>query len=111
MAKQFVFLSFTTPVEGTLNEVIENDTTTRNEISLQGSEMTKGKSVGASIMLKIGKEVAQYYTVSRYGNPIPQKDLKYQDKKIVAGPGMKPTPKWFLPGYSKEKVGKETPQK
>ena len=36
--------------------------------------MTKGKSVGPSIMMKIGKEVAQSYTVSRYGNPIPQKE-------------------------------------
>ena len=38
--------------------------------------MIKGKSGGAIIMLKIGMEVAQYYTVFEYGTPRPHKYLK-----------------------------------
>ena len=51
----------------------------------------------------------QYYTVFNYINPIPQKDVKYQDRKIVSGPGVKPAPKFVLPGHSKENFGKEPP--
>ena len=71
--------------------------------------MKKGESGGVSMILKTGMEVSQYYTVFNYRPPIPQKDLKPQDRKIVAGPGMKPAPIFFLPEHSKEKFGKETP--
>ena len=35
-----------------------------------------------------------------------QKDLNPQDRTIVAGPGIKPEPIFFLQGHIKEKVGK-----
>ena len=71
--------------------------------------MTKGESGGASMMLKTGMEVVQYYTVFNYGPPRPQKDLNPQYRTIISEPGMKPAIKLFLPWHSKEKVGKETP--
>ena len=70
--------------------------------------MTKGESGGVLMMMKIGMEVAQDYTVFNYGSAIPQKDLNPQDITIVAGPGMKPSPK-KLPGHIREKFWKETP--
>ena len=60
------------------------------------------------MILKKGIEVDQYYTVFNYGHPIPQKEIKSQDRKIVAGPGMKSATKLVLPGNRKEKFGKET---
>ena len=62
------------------------------------------------MMLKIGMEVAQYYTVFNYRTPIPQKYLKSQGRTIVDQPEIKPAPISFLPGKSKEKTWKETPQ-
>ena len=109
MAKHFALTNFTTPVPGTLREVLENDTTPRGKTPLNGLGMTKGKSVGAYMMLKTGMEVDQYYTVFNYRPPIPQKDLNYQDRTIVAHPGMNLAPNFFLLGHSKEKVGKEPP--
>ena len=109
MAKRLLLPNFTTPVPGTLRGVIENDTTPRDKISLNGLGIKKGKSGVASMMLKIVMEVAQYYNVFNYGPPRPQKDLKSQDRKIVAGPGMKPETKFVLPGNIKEKFGKENP--
>ena len=61
------------------------------------------------MMMKIGMEVAQDYTVFKYIPPIPHKDLDTQDITIVSGQGMNLAPKYFLPGHSKEKVGNETP--
>ena len=58
-------------------------------------------------MLETGMEVAQDYTVFNYVLPIPQKYLKSQVRTIVAQPGMNPSPKFLLPGHSKEKTGKE----
>ena len=54
--------------------------------------MTKNKSGGAYMMLKTGMEVAQDYTVFNYGSPIQQKELKYEDRTIVSGPGTNPAP-------------------
>ena len=62
-------------------------------------------------MMKIGLEVAQDYTVFNYGPSIPQKELNPQDITIVARPGIKPSPKYFLPGNSTEKVGRDPPPK
>ena len=42
------------------------------------------------MLLKTGLKVAQYYIIFNYGPPIPQKDLKSQDRTIVADPGMNP---------------------
>ena len=71
MEKRFEFPNFTTPVPGTLMEVLDNDTTTRDKIYLNGLGMKKGKSGGASMILKTGIEVAQDYTVLNYGPPRP----------------------------------------
>ena len=52
--------------------------------------------------------MAQDYTILNYGSPRPQKDLKSQDRIIVAGPGMNLAPIVFLPGHSKEKTENKT---
>ena len=44
VTKHFAFHNFTTPGKGTLKEVIDNDTTPRDKISLIELVMTKGKS-------------------------------------------------------------------
>ena len=62
------------------------------------------------MMLKIGTEVAQGYTVVNYGPTIPQKYLKYQDRTIVAWPGMKLAPIFFYQGTSKIKLGRKLHQ-
>ena len=61
------------------------------------------------MMMKKGIEADQDDTVLNYRTPIPQRQLKYQVRTIVAQPGMKPAPKCVLPGNSKEKTGKEPP--
>ena len=104
--KHFVLPNFNTPETGTLREVLDNDNTTREKNYLNGLGMTKGESGGISIMLKTVIEVAQDYTVFNYRPPIPQKYLKPQDRTIVAGPGMKPAPKYVLPGHNKDNFGK-----
>ena len=109
LSRQFMLPNLTTPVLVMLRKVLENDTTTKDKIFLNGLGMKKGKSIGTSIMLKTVMEVAQYYNFFNYRNPIPQKYLKSQDRTIVAGPGMNLAPKFVLSGHSKEKVGKETP--
>ena len=94
--KYFVFYNFTTPLPGNLKKVLDNNITTRDEkISLNGLGITKGEYLDVSMMLKIVKEVAQYYTVFEHGLPRPQKDLNCQDRTIVAGPGMNPAPICF----------------
>ena len=55
------------------------------------------ESGGVSMMLKIGMEVAQDYTFFNYIPPIPQKDTKYQYRKIFAGTGVNLAPKLVLP--------------
>ena len=67
--------------------------TPRYKFSLNGLVITKGKYVGASMMLETGVEVAQDHTVFKYGPPRPHKYLKSQDITVVAPPGMKPAPK------------------
>ena len=93
-----------------MREIIDNDTTTRDKISINGLGMKKSKSGGVYIILKTGIEVAQDYTVFDYGSPIPHEDVKSQYRTVVAGPGFNLAPKYFLPGNRKEKFGKETPQ-
>ena len=73
IAEHFALTNNTTPVIGTLREVLDNDTKPIDKIYLNGLGTTEGKSGGASIMLKTGMEVAQYYTVFNYGPPIPHK--------------------------------------
>ena len=86
---------------GTLRDVLENDITPGDKISLNGLGMTKVKYGGASMMLKIGMEVAQDHTFSNYGPPRPHKYLRYQGRTIVAQPGMKPATTIILPGKIK----------
>ena len=109
MAKHFTFPNFATSVPGKLRWVLENDTKLRDKMSLDGLVMTKFKSGGTSMMLKTVMEVAQDYTVFDYSPPRPQRDLKYKDISIVADPGMKSAPNFFLPGHRKDKVGKKSP--
>ena len=71
MVKHFLKPNFTTPVPGTLREVLDNDITTREKIYLNGLGMTKGESGGIYMMMKTGMEVSQYYNVFNYGPPIP----------------------------------------
>ena len=101
-----MFPNFTTPIPGTLREVLDNDIAPTDKISLNGLGMKKGKYGGLSMILKTVLEVDQDYSIFNYGPPIPQKDLKSQYRTIVTGPGMKPAPKFVLPVNIKEKVGK-----
>ena len=73
LSKHFTFPNFNTPVTGALMEVLDNDATTRDETYLNGLGMKKGESIGISMMIKIGMEVSQYYTVFNYVPPRPQK--------------------------------------
>ena len=59
------------------------------------------------MMLKIGLRVAQDYTVFNYGPPSQQKDLNPQDRKILAGTGMKPAQNVL--GIAKRKLGRNPP--
>ena len=63
MAKHFTFPKFTFPVPGTLREVLDNDTKTREKRYLNGLNITKGESGGVSMMPKTGMGVAQDYIV------------------------------------------------
>ena len=69
VAKHFAFPNFTTPIPGTLREVIDNEIIPGYKITLNGLGMKKGKSICLSIMLKKGMEVARYCTVFKYGPP------------------------------------------
>ena len=89
VAKNLAFPNFTAPMPGTLREVLDNEIAPREKISLNGLVITKGKSIGLSMMLKTGLEVAQYYTVFNYGPTSPHKYLNSQDITIVSGTGMK----------------------
>ena len=51
-ARQFILLNITTPVPGTLMEVIDNAITIIYKTPLNGLGTTKGKSGGAYIILK-----------------------------------------------------------
>ena len=59
----FSFPKFTTPVEGMLREVLDNNTKTRDKISLNGLGVTKCEYGGVSMIIKIVTEVSHYYTV------------------------------------------------
>ena len=110
VAKNFLFPKFNTPRPGTLREVLANDITPGDNISLNGPVMIKLKAIGLSIMLRTVMEVDQDYTVFNYGPPSPQKDIKSQGRKIATQSGMKTSPKFVLPENNKEKIVKEPPQ-
>ena len=54
----FTLPDFITPVQGMLMEVLNNETTTKDKIYLNGLGTTKGKSGDTYIMLKTGIEVS-----------------------------------------------------
>ena len=54
VAKQSVLTNFNTPMPGTLKEVLNNDISPREKISLNGLGMTKGKYGGLYMMLRTG---------------------------------------------------------
>ena len=56
--KALFFPDFATPVPGTLREVLDKYTTTRERIYPNALETSKGESGGASMMMKTGTEVA-----------------------------------------------------
>ena len=92
-----------------LGKFLDNENTPRYKISLKGVGMTKGKSVGFSMMLKIGTEVGQHYTVLNYGPPNPLKDLNSQGRTTVDQAGMKPEPIFFSKDTAKRKLGMNPP--
>ena len=73
MAKYFVFPNFSTPVPGTLREVLDNNNTKRDKSYLNSLRMKKSESGGVYMMIKTGTELSQYYTVFNYGPPRPHK--------------------------------------
>ena len=92
---------FTAPAAGTLREVLDDDTTTRDKNSLNRLGVIKGGSGGVDMMLKTGTEVTQDYNFFKYGTPRPQKHMKYQDRTTVAGPGANLAPLVFVTGNRK----------
>ena len=74
--KHFAFLNFINPVPGTPMEVIDNEITPRDKISLNGIGTTKGTSGGASMMLKQGWKWLKIILFSTTDPPIPHKHLK-----------------------------------
>ena len=72
--------------------------------------MTEVKSRGASMKMKIGMQVAQGYTIFNYRPQRLHKDLRYQDRKMVTGIGVKLAPFFFSQGISKRKLGNNPPQ-
>ena len=58
VANRFTFPKFAASVSGTLREILDNDTTTRDKITLKLLGETKGKSGVVAIMLKTGIKVA-----------------------------------------------------
>ena len=54
MARHLAFYNFATPVLGTMREVLDNNTTPRDKISLNFLGMTIGKFGGAYMMVKTG---------------------------------------------------------
>ena len=66
MENHFVLPNFTTPVSGTLREVLDNDNTTRDKIYLNGLGMTIEESGGISVIMKRRMEVDKYYSVFGY---------------------------------------------
>ena len=59
MENHFVLPNLTTPVPGTLREVLDKNTKTREKIHPNGLGMKKGESGGISMMTKTGMEVSQ----------------------------------------------------
>ena len=70
VAKHFVFPKFTASGPGTFREVIDNDTTTRDKMSLNGLKATKGQPISVSMMLKTGMEAPEDHNNLNYGPPI-----------------------------------------
>ena len=54
----FLFPKFSAPLSGTLREVLDNYTTTRDKIPIKSLEVTTFESVGVAIILKTGMKVA-----------------------------------------------------
>ena len=54
VAKHFTFNNFSTPMLGKLMEVLDNDNTPGDKISLDWLGMTKDKSGGLYMMMKTG---------------------------------------------------------
>ena len=59
VANHWLFANVATPVLGTLREVLDKDTTTRDKNSLNNLGITKVEFGGVSMMLKTVMEVAQ----------------------------------------------------
>ena len=75
VANNFAFPDFTTPVSRTLRKVLDNDTTTRDKITLKVLEVKNGEYRGGFMMLKTGMQIAKDYTVFDYVHPIPQNNV------------------------------------
>ena len=70
---QLSFPNIDTSVPGTLREVLDNNTTTRDKSYLDGLGMKKGESGRVSMMVKTGMGVSKYYNIFNYRPPRPQK--------------------------------------
>ena len=63
------------------------------------------------MMMKTGMEVAHDYTVFNYIPPIPHKNLNYQYRTIVAGPGINPASNYFSWGTERRNLSRNPPQR
>ena len=96
-----MFAKFITSGNGMLRKVLDNDTTTRNTISLNGLGVTKGQSTSVYVMLKTGMVLSEDHTIFNYGTTILHKGLKYKDRKVVVRPRVNKTPTFVILGNDK----------
>ena len=89
--------------------VLDNDTTTRYRMYLNGSGVKKLQSIRVYVILQTGMELAEYFTILNYAIPRPQNESKSKDRRTVAGKGVKPAPTFVLPSNNKGRVVKEPP--
>ena len=69
-------------------EVIDNNTTTRDKMSLNELGVLKVQSISVSIIIKTGMEVEEDCIVFNHGSPRTQEEVKPKDRrKIFVLPG------------------------
>ena len=106
VAKNFVFHKFTNPCPGNLMQGMDNNTTTRDIMSLNGLGITQVEAVSVSMMIKILMEVAEDCNVLIIGPPRPQKGVKSKYRTKSTNIGVKLAPTFVIPGEIRGNVGK-----
>ena len=93
-----------------MREVLDNDTTTRYEIYLNGLGVKKVELIILSMILKTGIELSEDCNVFNSGSLIPHKGVRFKDRTIVLGIDLYPTPRYVIPGEIGVNLVKKPPQ-